>query len=63
MKMNIPKLKAHMKRQGLKIRTLASAIGVTERAIYWVIANERTSWQTLEKIAGALHLDGKDLLK
>jgi len=64
MKLNIFKLKNELGRINKKMPWLAGRVGVTRQAAYWWVRNpERVPMTTIGKIARALGVDPKDLIK
>jgi DNA-binding Xre family transcriptional regulator len=63
MKINKPKLHSEMARCGLKAQGLADAVGMSLRAIHYILTKDTISWRALEKLAAYFKLDPKDLLK
>ena len=63
MKINIPKIKSEMKRQGWKNKDLASRLNITRQAIEYYFKNPSSlSLKTVTKLAIAMDMDPKDLL-
>ena len=62
MKLNIRKIRREMKRMGLNQKDLCQLSGIKESTMSWLLANRRTTFGTLTKLAKALDVQPKDLL-
>lgn len=62
MKINTEKIKREIKRQGISQMGFAESIGMTRQGLWEVLTRETTTFKTLNLIAEALGVDGKDLL-
>lgn len=62
MKVNTKKIQSEIERLGWSLARLGVEIGMTRSAIAILLKRERAPLKTLDKIAEALNLDGKDLI-
>jgi len=64
MKVNISKIEKEMKRLGWSVATLAEKAGLSRQTIYDRLkSNTGGNMQTVDDIAKALNMDGKELLE
>jgi len=63
MKINTERIKYEMSRKKWAVPDLAKAIGLTERAVFFIIEKKSTTMTTLTKIAKAFKVDGRELLE
>ena len=62
MKVNTKKIQSEVERLGWSLASLGAEIGMTRSAIAILLKREKAPLKTLDKIAEALNLDGKDLI-
>lgn len=63
MKINVDAIEVNRKLRCLSKQELADMTGMTRQNLFTIMKKtQRTSFKTLEKVAGALNVDAKDLL-
>lgn len=62
MRVNTEKIEFELKRLGWTQTKLAKEIDMTRQGISYIMMKKTAPLKTLDRIAKALHVDGKDLL-
>ena len=63
MKINTEKIQKEMRRVGITLEQLSMAIGSKDRQVAWYLIHHAKKMESIERIATALDMDAKDLLK
>ena len=63
MEINDKKIRIKLKEKGWSVRDLSEEIGMTFQNTYLVLTTKVTKFATVEKIADALGVSAKDLIK
>jgi len=63
MEINDKKIRIELKKKGWSVRDLSEEIGMSFQNTYLVLTTKVTKFATVEKIADALGVSAKDLIK